>query len=232
MKEKSQDSSLMSTSDFMRTFLEQNQPPKEAIEHFKSVPWLDRYFSSGAYKIIPTFSRHLKSSGEDYFFSRTINTPSTIPHFISLQLKDFKTPDPVDVQPQDVSVPSHKALTKAPENPDVVMMLKLGENGVDGHPSVIHGGVTCAILDESMGILIMLHDNNVRGPGPRDSLFTANLNVTYRAPVPTPGEVLVKTWLVRRQGRKWYSKGQITDRHGNTLAEADGLWVTTKRQRL
>lgn len=83
-----------------------------------------------------------------------------------------------------------------------------------------------------MGLLIMLHDNNIRGPGPRDSLFTANLNVSYRAPVPTPSELLIKTWLVSRTGRKWRSKGQLVDKDGKVLAEADGLWVVARRDKM
>lgn len=233
MKETSQDSSKMSDADFMSTFLEKNHPPVESIEHFKSVEWLEPYISSPHYRIIPTFSRHLKTSGEDYFFSRTINTEATMPHMISLQLRNFVTVEPTTGASGQGNIrEGHKNKTVVPEHPDALMLIKVGKQGLDGHPSTIHGGVTCALMDETMGLLIMLHDNNVRGPGPRDSLFTANLNVSYRAPVPTPGEFLVKTWLVSRQGRKWFSKGQLTDKNGNVLAEADGLWVTARRDKI
>lgn len=232
MKETTADSSQMSESDFMVNFLTTHKPPQEAKDYFHSVPWLDKYLSSPVYKLIPTFSRHLKASGEDYFFSRTLNTPTTIPHFLTLQLKDFKTPEPVtgNVQPQ--TAPQSRTPAVAPEHPDAVAMISLGNPGVDGHPNVIHGGVTCALLDETMGLLIMLHDNNVRGPGPRDALFTANLNVSYRAPIATPANYLIKLWLVKRQGRKWFSKGQITDHDGKVYAEADGLWVVATRAKL
>lgn len=219
----------------MRTFLSTHTPPKEAVEHFHTVPWLSKYLSSPKYKTIPTFSRHLKASGEDYYFSRTLNTPITIPHMVTLQLADFKTPDPVssDAKPANIPPPSGpRTPTIVPEYPDALTMISLGTRGVDGHPGLIHGGVTCALLDETMGLLIMLHDNNVRGPGPRDALFTANLNVSYRAPINTPGDYLIKMWLVKRQGRKWFSKGQITDKNGKVYAEGDGLWVTTNRTKL
>lgn len=223
----------MSTADFMTTFLDRNYPPTESIEYFKSVTWLGSHISSPHYKIIPTYSRHLKSSGEDYFFSRTINTEATIPHMISLQLQNFVTPEPTTgTSSTQQNFERHKQKTVVPENPDMLMLLTLGKQGLDGHPSTIHGGVTCALMDESMGLLVMLHDNNIRGPGPRDSLYTANLNVSYRAPVPTPGDLLIKTWLVSRQGRKWFSKGQLVDKDGNVLAEADGLWVTARRDKI
>lgn len=230
MKESTEDSSNASTGDFMTTFLDKHYPPQESIDYFKSVPWLDNWISSEHYHVIPTFSRHLKSSGEDYFFSRTINTEATIPHFITIQKKNFITPEVTTRAPETPK--THTAQTAVPEQPDALALLSIGTQGLDGHPSVIHGGVTCAILDETMGLLVMLHDNNIRGPGPRDSLFTANLNVSYRAPVPTPAELLVKMWLVSRVGRKWFSKGQITDKDGKVLAEADGLWVTARRDKI
>lgn len=232
MKETTADSSQMSEADFMAQFLDLHKPPQEAIDYFHSVPWLSKYLSSPAYKLIATFSRHLKASGEDYFFSRTLNTPTTIPHFLTLQLTDFKTVEPVKGNVKAQTTPPGRTTTVAPEYPDAVAMISLGNPGIDGHPSVIHGGVTCALLDETMGLLVMLHDNNVRGPGPRDALFTANLNVSYRAPIPTPANYLIKLWLVQRQGRKWFSKGQIIDGDGRVYAEADGLWVVANREKL
>lgn len=233
MKETSESGSE-TTSDFMSNFLEHHRPPQEAIDHFHTVPWLDKYLSGSKYNIIPTFSRHLKRSGEDYYFARTINTLTTIPHMVTLQLKDFKTPNPTDSNaPTESRKPETKSrVAVAPEFPDAVTMISIGTPGVDGHPGLIHGGVTCALLDETMGLLIMLHDNNVRGPGPRDALFTANLNVSYRLPIPTPGNYLVKLWLVKRQGRKWFSKGQITDEDGKVYAEGDGLWVIAARSKI
>lgn len=232
MKEEAQDSSKMSDSSFMETFIERQRPPQEAIDYFLSIPWLQNHIQDASYKIIPTFSRHLKTSGEDYYFSRTINTKQTIPHFVSLQRRDFVTPALSTAGASSRDIPSHTNKTIVPVQPDCLILISLGKQGLDGHPSTIHGGVTCAILDETMGLLVMLHDNNIRGPGPRDSLYTANLNVSYRAPIPTPGEILVKTWLVSRQGRKWHSKGQILDKSGTILAEADGLWVTARRQKI
>lgn len=154
---------------------------------------------------------------------------------VTLQLADFKTPEPIPSDAQAQSPPPQsrpRTKTVVPEYPDAVTMISLSAPGVDGHPGLIHGGVTCALLDETMGLLIMLHDNNLRGPGPRDALFTANLNVSYRAPIHTPGDYLVKMWLVKRQGRKWFSKGQITDKDGKVYAEGDGLWVVAARTKL
>lgn len=214
-------------ADFLAKFFASHNVPEDALQHFRSVGWTHKYLDNPLYKPIPTFSRVLKDSGEDYFFSRTVNNPSTIPHLVTLQLKDFpfQSERPKGQLKQRTN---HNEVTQVPENPDCVMLLELGQRGLDGHPSVIHGGMACAILDEMMGLCIMLHHQKVAGP--RDSLFTVSLNVTYRAPVPTPGNVLVRCWLVGKEGRKWLSRGQIVDQDGKVMTEAEGMWVLTKRQ--
>ncbi|KIW98573.1 uncharacterized protein Z519_00234 [Cladophialophora bantiana CBS 173.52] len=213
--------------DFMSKFITTHRVPEDARRHFASVEWTNKHLSNPLYKAIPTFSRVLKDSGEDYFFSRTVSSPSTIPHLVTLQLKDFpKYPETPKGQLKLRT--NHNEVTQVPANPDCIMLLQLGRPGLDGHPSVIHGGMACAILDEMMGLCVMLHHQHISGP--RDSLFTVSLNVTYRAPVPTPGDVLVRCWLVGREGRKWLSRGQIVDKDGKVMTEAEGMWVLAKRQ--
>ncbi|EXJ79143.1 hypothetical protein A1O3_08644 [Capronia epimyces CBS 606.96] len=214
-------------TDFMSNFIDSNRVPEESRDHFASVEWTNKYLSDPLYKPIPTFSRVLKPSGEDHFFSRTVSTARTIPHLLTLQLKDFKGP-PEAPKGTLKGKESQVETTKVPEKPDCIMLLTLGRPGLDGHPGVIHGGMSCAILDEMLGLCVMLHHQHMRGP--RDSLFTAYLNVTFRAPVPTPGDVLVRTWVVAREGRKWLAHGQIVDKDGLVLTEAEGLWVLAKRQ--
>ena len=121
---------------------------------------------------------------------------------------------------------NHTEVTPVPEHPDCIMLLSLGRPGLDGHPGVIHGGMASAILDEMQGFCVMLHHQHLSGP--RDSLFTVNLNVSYRRPVPTGTQVLVKTWLAQREGRKWLSRGQICDKDGQILTEAEGTWVLAR----
>ena len=213
--------------DFMERFINEHTVPRESLQHFASIPWTRRYLEDPLYKAIPTFSRVLKDTGEDFFFARTVATPQTIPHLISLQLKDLKLAAEVPKGTQVFSN-DHTKPTPVPEKPDTVVLLHLARPGLDGHPSVIHGGMGCAILDEMMGLCVMLHHQHISGP--RDSLFTVSLNCTYRNPVPTPSDVMVRSWLVTRQGRKWFSVGQITDLEGKVLTEAEGIWVMTKRE--
>lgn len=214
-------------TDFLSQFISSHSVSQDALNHFASVEWTNKYLSSPLYKAIPTYSRVLKPDGEDYFFARTIRTLSTIPHLVTLQLRDLVTP-PETPRGQLQTRKSHTEVTQVPENPDCIYLLELGHQGLDGHPSVIHGGMACAILDECMGLCVMLHDLQPAS-GRRESHFTATLTLTYRAPVRTPGEVLVKCWLVGREGRKFLTRAQIVDKDGLVLTEAEGLWVSAKR---
>lgn len=208
--------------DFMDKFITAHHVPEEARKHFASVDFTNKYLSNPLYQAIPTYSRVLKDDGEDYFFSRTVATPTTIPYLVTLQLKDF--PFAQDSPKGTLKIgQGHKQVVKVPENPDCIMLLRLGRPGIDGHPATIHGGVACAILDEMMGLCVMLHHQHLVGA--RESLYTAGLNVTYRAPVPTPNDVIVKCCLVGREGRKWQSRGQIVNQDGLVMTEAEGLWV-------
>lgn len=219
--------------NFMDKFVAQHEVPRETLDYFlRDGSWLRKYLESPSYKSIPTFSRVLKNTGEDHFFSRTVATKETIPHLLSLQHRDFTLPAEL---PKGAPVTPHttdplaRAPVTVPSEPDTLFLISLARPGLDGHPSIIHGGMACAILDEMMGLCVMLHHQHISGP--RDSLFTVNLNVSYRAPVPTPSDVLVRCWLVGWQGRKWYSIGQIVGMDGTVYTEGRGVWVMARKSK-
>jgi acyl-coenzyme A thioesterase PaaI-like protein len=219
----------MEDKSFLRKFIASNPVPQDAMDHFSSNPRTAPYLSNPLYVAIPTFSRVLKPTGEDFFFSQTVKTPQTIPHQITLQLRDLQIPEAEAGSPYNrTTQSSHKTLTPVPAYPDTIMLLRLGSPGLDGHPGIMHGGMLCAILDENMGLCVMLH--RAKETGPRESFFTANLNTTYRAAVPTPSDVIVRCWLVKKDGRKWYTRGQVVNEEGVVMTEAEGLWISTKRK--
>ncbi|KAK5044421.1 hypothetical protein LTR84_011293 [Exophiala bonariae] len=229
------DPSITDKRTFYSTFLSNYNPPVQAINHFASIPWTNKWLSNPAYKIIPFWSRHVKTSGEDTFFGNTINTTETVPHFIMIQLKDFITPEPSDASSGTKLASDANAHNNNPpinRGPaELIFLLQFGERGVDGHPGVIHGGVICALLDETMSAVISQHLDNAT-PKPRGQIFTANLNTSFRAPVTTPAAVILKCWLVRRDKRKWLTKGQIEDESGRVLAEANAIWVLVPENKI
>ena len=218
----------MAPDNFMTKFINTHTVSPDAVQHFKASTWLSPYLQNSLYETVPTFSRVLKPTGEDYFFSTTIRTESTIPHLISLKLKNLIAPEKIE----NSSAKTQTGLSApVPENPDCVYLISLGKGGLDGHPNTMHGGMLCAILDETMGLTVMLHyTKHTPNPDQRESLYTVKLDTTYRAAVPTPGDVLVKSWVTRREGRKFYSRGQICNQAGMVMTEAEGLWVESKKK--
>jgi len=211
------------------TFFATHTVPESSIKHFSDIPWTSTFLNDPAYEAIPTFSRTLKPTGEDAFFSVTINTPTTIPEGLCLRLRNLVTPAVPAGSPYNcTTTPSSPWDSPIPPKPDVILFLTLGSPGLDGHPATIHGGMATAILDEALGLCVMLHQTHVADP--RSAMYTARLETAYRRPVPTPGEIAVRTWLTRREGRKWWARGQIVDKEGVVLTEAEGLWVEARQR--
>jgi acyl-coenzyme A thioesterase PaaI-like protein len=232
-------------SDFLEQFINSREPSQATLDHFKSLPWTTSYLQEPRYQIIPFFSRQLNPiTGENFFFAQTINTPTTIPHVLALRsnaLKPLSTKtDITDSAPARAAItswnqsckrPSTKVLSTAQDTVEALIFLHLG-TGLNAHPSIVHGGVICVIFDEAFRLLVLLHQNIAMGrqAGPRDQHFTVQFNTSYLMPIRTPTDILVKCWLVRREGRKWFMKAQIVSETEVVLMESESLWVTARRK--
>lgn len=68
---------------------------------------------------------------------------------------------------------------------------------------------------------------------PKDkSTMTAYLKVDYRSPVKTPGVLLARAWLEKREGRKIWGRGVIENEEGNVLADGEALFLVVEPIRL
>jgi hypothetical protein len=203
--------------------------PESSLKHFSAIPWTSAFLHDPAYTAIPTFSRTLKPTGEDAFFSATVNTPTTIPEVLCLRLRDFITPIAPAGSPYNrTTTAANPYDSPVPAKPDLILLMTLGSPGLDGHPATMHGGMATAILDEIIGLCVMLHQTHISDP--RTAMYTARLDTAYRRPVPTPAEVAVRSWLTRREGRKWWARGQIVDQEGVVLTESEGLWIEARKR--
>lgn len=102
------------------------------------------------------------------------------------------------------------------------------DRGLDAHPSIVHGGFQAVLFDEIMRFVILIYQDRVVQPGPRDVHYTANMPISYCAPVTTPRNVLVRSSLINRDGRKWFTVAEIVDCANNVLTKAESMWVTAK----
>ncbi len=85
-----------------------------------------------------------------------------------------------------------------------------------GVPGLAHGGAIAALMDEVSGSLLI-------AAGLR--FVTAQLDVTYVAPVAIGRPLVLRAWLAGSAGRKHTAKAELRE-GGLLLAEATGLFLT------
>ena len=91
---------------------------------------------------------------------------------------------------------------------------------LNGHADIMHGGLVGTLLDEVCGAAVA------------EPSFTAYLNVTYRQPVRTPGVLMGRAWVRKREGRKVWIDGCLEDGVGGVFAEAESLFVLVRKEKL
>jgi acyl-coenzyme A thioesterase PaaI-like protein len=94
-------------------------------------------------------------------------------------------------------------------------------DGVDGKLGRAHGGFSSLVLDHVLGRTASV-SGEVVAPA------TATMTVDYKAPVDTPGVILVRGWPTSVEGRKLWVKGRIENREGRVLAEGKALFIAPK----
>lgn len=188
---------------------------QKTIDHFSATPATSKYLQNEKYSCVPTAARVLKPDGEDAFFAKTISTPETIPHLLTLLHRDFG----LEGIFADYNVDSE---------PHTITLVTFGGGDLVGFPGIVHGGVSTALLDEAMSFLLHLYHVRAAADQPRNSALTVNLNINLRGPVRGPGQVIVECWLLKVQGRKYFVKGCLKDPSGKILVDAGGLWISKR----
>ena len=107
---------------------------------------------------------------------------------------------------------------KGPEEggEEVIAVVRFGDE-VNGHPGVVHGGMTAAVIDNTFGWVYLAYKQI---PG-----FTAYLNVNYREPVLANTECILRTRVTKNEGRKKFMEAHLIDAEGQVLVEADALFI-------
>jgi thioesterase superfamily protein 4 len=175
-------------------------PSAELKAKFASAPWTADVFAD------PTLHAFVNDSTlpklhprQETFTSKTLATEDTISAWQSF----YRTPSSPD------------------QFLEIVSLLKLG-SGVNGHVDTCHGGFVSVILDEMIG-----NAAEYEKPSGK-STMTAYLKVDYKKPVKTPGVVLTRSWLERREGRKMWGRGTIEDGTGNVLSTGEALFLVVE----
>jgi acyl-coenzyme A thioesterase PaaI-like protein len=109
-------------------------------------------------------------------------------------------------------------------------LVTLGKN-VCGHPGIVHGGLTAALIDETLGgINYMLKKHKLLPSGPA---FTVHLEVDYKKPVPAGSHVICTASLESNDGRKtWVTATVSSQPGGDVYATGKALFVVPKQHPL
>jgi acyl-coenzyme A thioesterase PaaI-like protein len=112
--------------------------------------------------------------------------------------------------------------------------------GMNGHPHILHGGITAVLMDESMGMALQCgieHAATTNTTPTSTGSFTKTLTVEFVAPVRTPGIVLMEVEVVERRGRGVRLVARLLQKEGRDeevegelveCARGEGVFVTPR----
>ena len=105
-------------------------------------------------------------------------------------------------------------------------LVLLGDH-LNGHVGVVHGGFTAALLDDLFGWAAGIERKRF---DPETAVFTANLHVDYKRPMPGNGayHVTVRADRVEKR-KKIFLVAEVRDVQGQVCAEATSLYVAKAR---
>lgn len=89
-----------------------------------------------------------------------------------------------------------------------------------GYEGVVHGGIICSLLDETIGWAVAVER--------RKFFVTMELNVKFRRPLPVGLTVTVKGRPVEHKSRYSLAEGEIIDEQGIIYASATGKFFLMK----
>jgi hypothetical protein len=166
------------------------------------IPWCKTLLNSNISDIeIPTQrSRDHDDAVSHSMFHQTLYTPSAIRAHISFRRPTYEPDSIIPWEP--------------------CYLLSLG-SGIDGKSGRAHGGFNALILDQITGLMASMVSGS-------SAPATATMTVDYKAPINTPGIVLVRCWAVEKQRRKTWLKARIEDGQGKLLASAKVLYIDPK----
>ncbi|XP_073341715.1 acyl-coenzyme A thioesterase THEM4 isoform X2 [Pagrus major] len=89
---------------------------------------------------------------------------------------------------------------------------------LEGPPGHVHGGAIATMIDTVTGT----HATILSGP-----VMTANLNISYRSPIPLGSTVLLESTLDKKEGRKTFIICKVTSTDGSKVhTETTALFVS------
>ncbi|AEO55269.1 hypothetical protein MYCTH_2053582 [Thermothelomyces thermophilus ATCC 42464] len=191
-----------------------NQHVADPLAHFLAIPWAARLLTGPATFGIVVPDRRPLASGDKRLVRSVLNGAGTVRACVTFFMK---LPAHGEEKGNDESLlplSRSTALLRSggprdgedPERPFLLFnaLLDLGED-LCGYKGMMHGGALAVILDETM---CAAADNQT------GCAFTATMSISFLRPVKLPGPVIVRSRVVKKQGRKIHVRGAIEDGEG------------------
>lgn len=195
-----------------------------------SHPLAAAYLSNPRFQPVPFVSRHQAPGSGTFnnFFAKVINTEDTVPHLLALaRVSPPSITNSTGTNSNTTSSTNTQRQNKETEESedDFIVLAHLAPS-LCGFQDTVHGGVLAALIDEAVGLCAesreLVSNDTVR-------LYTAGLEIRYRAPVAAPSVVVIKTRVVRREGeRKWWLEARMVDQAGIVLVEGRSLYISSR----
>jgi uncharacterized protein (TIGR00369 family) len=107
-------------------------------------------------------------------------------------------------------------LTFTPDENNVMVAEFVFDLSKQGPPNIVHGGATCAALDEAMTAAMFHHQHMA---------MTVHMEVNWKAPIRIGDRVTIRGWLVKQEGRKLSLEASIHDSMGVLCASGSALFI-------
>lgn len=189
----------------------------EIPEAFKKHPWCLEILKNANYARVVS---GIGNNEADPFFLKLLHTPSTIHAVVHLHNVG---PQPDDKPEEHGSaISSTGSINGMPPIREYLMLLAVGEDTI-GQAGICHGGFLATIMDETSGRLLAVNRLD-RGSSP----YTVLLNITFKAPVAAPSNILVKAYITKVEGRKIFLTSTVQNDKGLICVTADVMFVSRK----
>ena len=103
------------------------------------------------------------------------------------------------------------------ENGEVLAIFKVMEEH-QSYPGRLHGGITTAILDETIGRAIVIKQQDLWG-------VTINFSTRFKKPIPLVGEIRAIGRIEKDTRRYFEGSGEILLSDGSVAAEGHGKYI-------
>lgn len=93
------------------------------------------------------------------------------------------------------------------------------------YPGRVHGGMSAALLDETIGRAVSINDDTIWG-------VTVSLELKYKKPVPTDCEIKIVGRITSENRRLFEGSGEIYLPNGEVAVTATGKYMKMKAEKI